>query len=473
MLIAACYVRVSTDDQLEYSPDSQVKIIMDYAKKHDMLLPEEFIFREDDGISGRKADKRPEFQRMVSEAKMKPTPFEVILVWKFSRFARNQEESIVYKSLLRREGVEVISVSEPLIEGPFGGLIERIIEWMDEYYSTNLGGEVKRGMRERLSRGLPTNAAPYGYVWKDGRFEIEPEAAAIIRQMFERYAAGEPVLQITKWANTLGTGRVWENRTIEYIVRNPVYIGKLRSGTSVNGGRDYYGEQVEVCDGQHEAIIPLELWEAVQERVSRRRRQARKHDHTANAKPRLYNGILRCSACGSTLASGGKANFWQCVRYNHGQCTVSHFTTTEAITAAVLPAIARSFESGDFITSLAVTNQREEAQQETVRRQVEQAKTRLKRVQEAYEAGVYTLDEFKESRNRIQADIESLTASLQPSSQDPEQIKKDFIDRNRKYLDVVMDATATDAERNAALKNFVSKIVFHRAENRYDIFYYL
>ena len=129
--IGAAYIRVSTDDQTEYSPDSQVKLILDYAKAHDIIIPEEYVFRENEGVSGRKADRRPEFQRMVSLAKSTDHPFDVILVWKFSRFARNQEESIVYKSLLRKQcGVDVLSVSEPLIDGPFGSLIERIIEWM-------------------------------------------------------------------------------------------------------------------------------------------------------------------------------------------------------------------------------------------------------------------------------------------------------------------------------------------------------
>ena len=97
MQTAAAYIRVSTDDQIEYSPDSQIKAIRKYAKDHDMILPEEFIF-VDEGISGRKADKRPSFQRMIGTAKIKPKPFDVILLWKFSRFARNRQDSIVYRS---------------------------------------------------------------------------------------------------------------------------------------------------------------------------------------------------------------------------------------------------------------------------------------------------------------------------------------------------------------------------------------
>lgn len=161
--IGALYIRVSTDKQEELSPDAQKRLGLEFAKKNGILVKDEFIFIEN-GISGRKADKRPEFQRMISIAKSKPSPFQVIVVWKFSRFARNQEESIVYKSMLKKQcDVDVVSISEPLIDGPFGSLIERIIEWMDEYYSINLSAEVKRGQTEKALRGGYQSAPPFGY----------------------------------------------------------------------------------------------------------------------------------------------------------------------------------------------------------------------------------------------------------------------------------------------------------------------
>ena len=122
MKVACAYIRVSTDKQEELSPDAQKRLLIDYAKKHNMSLLAENIYI-DNGISGKKADKRPEFMKMISLAKSKEHPFDIILVWKFSRFARNQEESIVYKSLLKKNNVEVVSISEPLIDGPFGSLI--------------------------------------------------------------------------------------------------------------------------------------------------------------------------------------------------------------------------------------------------------------------------------------------------------------------------------------------------------------
>lgn len=162
MNTAAAYIRVSTDDQIEFSPDSQLKAIRKYAKDHELILPDEFIF-VDEGISGRKADKRPSFQRMIGTAKLKPKPFDVILLWKFSRFARNRQDSIVYKSMLRKQcGIDVISISEQLSEDNTSVLIEALIEAMDEYYSLNLAEEVKRGMSEKFSRG--------GVVWPVSSF---------------------------------------------------------------------------------------------------------------------------------------------------------------------------------------------------------------------------------------------------------------------------------------------------------------
>ncbi len=110
MKTACAYIRVSTDKQEELSPNAQKRLIFDYCKKNNYKITDEYLFIEN-GISGKKAEKRPQFQKMIHMAKSKEHPFDIILVWKFSRFARNQEESIVYKSLLKKSNVEVISIS--------------------------------------------------------------------------------------------------------------------------------------------------------------------------------------------------------------------------------------------------------------------------------------------------------------------------------------------------------------------------
>ena len=118
-------------------------------------LGHEFHFEElvDEAESARTTD-RPAFQQMISEAKQKSSPFEAIVVWKLNRFARNREDSIIYKSLLRKRGVQVISINENFDDGPTGKLLEGIIESIDEFYSANLSQDTIRGMRENLLRGF-------------------------------------------------------------------------------------------------------------------------------------------------------------------------------------------------------------------------------------------------------------------------------------------------------------------------------
>lgn len=265
--IGAAYIRVSDERQDEYSPDSQLKKIREHAARDGVTIPDEYVFY-DDGISGRSVKKRDDFKRMIAIAKEKTHPFEVIYVWKFSRFARNQEESLVYKNLLKRFGVSVVSVSQTIPDGPFGSLIERVIEWMDEFYSVNLAEEVKRGMTEKVSRGEPVVPPPFGYIMKDRKYYPDEEGgtANIVREIFERYANGEKqrVIAISLGERGVRTkqGNMPENRWIDYILRNPCYIGKIRwslEGVRAVSKRDYDNDNIMVVDSDHEPLVSMEL----------------------------------------------------------------------------------------------------------------------------------------------------------------------------------------------------------------------
>ncbi len=158
MKVAAAYIRVSTDDQIEYSPASQLEKIQEFAKRNDYILPQEFIFI-DEGISGRNTKKRVAFNRMIGIAKQKTKPFDAILLWKFSRFARNREDSIVYKSMLRKQcGIDVISISENVGDDKISVLIEALIEAMDEYYSINTRETKSHAQNKIYAARLSKNA---------------------------------------------------------------------------------------------------------------------------------------------------------------------------------------------------------------------------------------------------------------------------------------------------------------------------
>ena len=158
---AALYARVSSDRQdVDLSIAAQLRALRDYADKNGYLIAREYV---DEAQSGRVAD-RPEFRKMIDEASRPESPFHEILVWKFSRFTRKREHAVAFKSMLRRKGIRVVSITEQAEDTSTGRLLEGIIESVDEFYSENLAQEVLRGMREAASRGFwVASRTPYGY----------------------------------------------------------------------------------------------------------------------------------------------------------------------------------------------------------------------------------------------------------------------------------------------------------------------
>lgn len=172
---------------------------------------------------------------MIATAKQTPKPFDAILVWKFSRFARNQDESTFYKSMLRKKlGIDVISVSEPVLDGMYGRLIEMIIEWQDEFYSYNLGAEVTRGMKKKAEKGEPQVIPPLGYrvPYKGAAPEIVPDEADIVKLIFRMFLDGESPFTIARYLSEHGVtgkrgGHIWST-CIKRMLSNPYYIGYSR-----------------------------------------------------------------------------------------------------------------------------------------------------------------------------------------------------------------------------------------------------
>ena len=146
-----------------------------------------------DEAESAKSASRPAFQEMVAAAKKKEKPFDAILVWKLSRFARNREDSIIYKSLLRKRGMSVISINEQIDDTAAGRLLEGMIEVIDEFYSANLAQDTMRGMKENNSRGFFNGGkVPFGYrrvkVGVNGsqKTKLEPDKAQalIVKRAF-------------------------------------------------------------------------------------------------------------------------------------------------------------------------------------------------------------------------------------------------------------------------------------------------
>lgn len=476
MKVAACYIRVSTEEQIEFSPESQLKRIRDYAKQNGYILPQEYIFM-DEGISGKNTQKRPEFNKMIGVAKSKPKPFDAILLWKFSRFARNREDSIVYKSMLRKQlGIDVISISENIGDDKTSVIFEAMIEAMDEYYSINLGEEVKRGMLEKVSRGEAVSQAPFGYKIVDKQLIPDEETAPVVKKIFEKYCNGGYLKVIAKEISDEGyrtiRGNRFDNRNIEYIIRNPVYIGKIRWCSDGEIKRHYDNPNIMVVDGKHQAIISEKLFQAAQNRLAEQKNKYKRGQHKEPANYML-KGLVRCHSCGSVLSlstNNSKYKYLQCLKYCHGKCTVSHHVVLATLNNIVLNTIEISFKTQTFnlvqrkkVSSIADSTS-------NIKKQIEKETRKLQRVKEAYEDEVYTLAEYKESKRNIEQTIKQLQDKLiaQPQSID----KARFVAEHMSTLEQLKDEKVPENEKNELLRSFVDKILYNKFSKSVELFFY-
>lgn len=480
------YVRVSTGKQDELSPDSQAKLLKDYAKSHGYVVSK--IFYEV-GISGRKADKRPEFQKMIGLAKSSDHPADAILVWKYSRFARNQEESIVYKSLLKKKhNVDVISVSEPLVDGPFGSLIERIIEWMDEYYSVRLSGEVTRGMKEKAERGGYQARPPLGYkiVTHKEPPVIVPEEAEIVKLIFEKYANENlGIFEIARLLNMhnfkTSHGKEFERRSIEYILQNPTYCGMIRWNRTINETNEIRPEsEWIVTDGEHPAIISKELFGKAQERYKReyRPRGAR----PVSTYKHWLSGVVKCPTCGRTMTANTIRNntrvysHFRCYGYTKGKCMANNSISSIKLEPAVLESIKTVLDNGKITYRKIEAKTDDTVDLKTILEdQIKKIDVKLQRIKEAYMNGIDTMEEYKENKQAVQEEKQHLEKQLSEIKEEKSNSKDDDEDmllRVKNVYDILSSDSVDATTKNDVLRSVVEKIIYEKDKDLLKVYYY-
>ena len=303
MDVLAFYLRVSTPKQVEegISLDHQLEKMHEYAKKHRGIISDENVFVEK-GKTGTN-DNRPEFQRMVTLGLRNPPPFSKILVWSFSRFARDQEDSIINKMMLKRNGVSVVSINpgEDIPEGDFAFIQERLIENADDRFSRSLSINVKSTFISHSERGYwLTSRYPFGYKLiheMDGKKErkklkIDPPNAGLVEKMFALSDRGLSVKRIRK--AMLVDGEEFTDAMIYGILHNRHYCGDrvIRSKISKFNSSN---EPHTIIENTHPPIIDRRLFERVQ-------RKMRKHKKSPETKGlvgnKLFTGLITCVRCG-------------------------------------------------------------------------------------------------------------------------------------------------------------------------------
>jgi DNA invertase Pin-like site-specific DNA recombinase len=492
MIRDVIYARVSSDKQdVDLSISAQLKALRERSARDENVLLYEFT---DEAESGKTSD-RPQFRKMIAMARQEPKPFDRILIWKFSRFARNREDSIVYKALLRKKGIQVVSINEPVEDTATGRLMEAIIECMDEFYSSNLGDEVTRGMRESASRGFHVGShTPYGYQRikvNDGgkerpKLEIEPDKARTIKRVFDEMSAGKGLTEIVKELNGEGIcgpkGRGWSKTTIHKILTNEAYAGVLVWGkTSVRNL-----EPVRVEDAWP-AIIDKDIFEKAQAML-KSRAFVNMHPQRS-ASQYLLSGLAKCGYCGRALvgqdAKGGKFHYYVCgtlLKKGSGACK-SHYINSGKFERLIIDKIKEQILTEENLRELVrLVNEEMDAsfacskdQLDAVLKEVAEVGRRLDRLYDAIETGKVNLDDLaprikllKDQKAKLESqkwDLEWQMKSRKVELADPETVTS-YVNDLRTVL-----SESSMAERKSFIKSFVKEVIVtgNRAELKYTI----
>ena len=305
------YARYSSDNQREESIEVQLRECKAFAEKNDIQIVDAYI----DRALLAKTDNRPSFQKMVKDSVK--SGFQVIIAWKLDRFARNRYDSAHYKSLLRKNGVKVISATETISEGAEGILLESMLEGMAEYYSVELAEKTLRGMKENaLACKSNGGLLPIGYVADENlHYQIDPVLAPVVVQAFTRYLEGATIKEITKELNAKGVrskrGKKISENTVSLMLHNRKYIGEYRF-------RD-----VVVPNGIP-AIVPKELFDRVQERLAANKKAPAKHkaEDEYLLTTKLFCGKCKCMMAGESGTSQNDTTYryYKCpgVKYHRG-----------------------------------------------------------------------------------------------------------------------------------------------------------
>ncbi len=475
----ALYTRVSSDKQdKDLSISAQLHMMRDYAARNGYEIVKEFV---DEAKTGRTTD-RSAFKEMIALCKCSPKHVDAILVYKLSRFARNREVSIVYKTKLRKNGIQVISITEPLDDTPTGRLLEGIIESLDEFYSDNLGEDVTRGMRESASRGFYLSAKPpYGYrkvkvldgLKERTSLEIDDKQTTTVTSIFDDILGGKGLKEIAKELNRKGIegprGKGWGKTGLHFILTNDAYVGTLVWGQNSKQGLD----PIRV-ESAWPSLIDQDTFDRVQAQF-KDRAPAKVHPKRASSRF-LLSGLAHCGHCGKALvgqdAKGGKFSYYVCGTLDKkgaGSCPARYLNSVK-FERLIIDRIKQHILTPDHLIHLVeLVNEEMDKSSRSYQQEIENSESniisinrRLEKLYDAIETGNVDLKDLGPRIKELRARQEKLMArkaELQVFLSDrriqlasPE-IVAAYVNDLHKLL-----SESSLAERRAFIKSFVKDV---------------
>ena len=306
------YARFSSHNQREASIEQQVEMCTALAKRMGLTVLDTY---SDKAISGR-TDNRPSFQRMMNDATT--GMFDYVLAWKSNRMGRNMLEAMLNDATLQEEGVRTVYVEEDFEDNAAGRFALRNMMNVNQFYSESMAEDVRRGMMDNATKCMVNGRTPFGYKkGKDGKYEIVPDQAEIVREIFNRVIEGWPHVDIMDDLNARGIknrdGNIWQRTTFDKMLRNEQYIGVYKfSGVRTEGGIP--------------PILDRETFEEVQLLLTTKKHPRGRRRNTQDY---MLTGKLFCGQCGSpmvgicgTSRNGDRHYYYLCQgKHNKNGCT--------------------------------------------------------------------------------------------------------------------------------------------------------
>lgn len=320
--VAVVYARYSSLAQRDVSIDDQVAECRRYAEAHGLRVAHVYADR---AMSGR-TDARPQLQEMLADSEA--GVFSTVLVYKLDRFARNRADAATHRRELERRGVALVSVTEPVPEGPNGIILAGMVEAFAEYYSANLSVQVLRGMRGNADRCMTNGLKVYGYrEGRDGRYEVDEAEAALVVRMFELYVGGWKAERVGGWMAARGaTTRIGTPASGPWVldrIHDERYVGV------------YHWDDRRVEGGMPQ-IVDRSLWDAAQSR--RRPSDSTRKSHAYPLSGRMVDAGTGAGMYGySARGKSGRSYSYYAVDLGGGRrATVRSSDVDSAVAGAVL-----------------------------------------------------------------------------------------------------------------------------------------
>ena len=405
-MTAVIYARYSSDNQREESIEGQIRECTAYAEKNGITIVKHYIDR---AISA-KTDNRPEFQQMIKDSDKKL--FDIVLVWKLDRFARNRYDSARYKTQLKKNGVKLMSATEIISEGPEGIILESVLEGYAEYYSADLAEKVVRGQTENILKGRCNGGrGTFGYTLDSERkFHIDPLTSPFVMESFKKYNEGSTMKEIRDWLNENGiknpVGGAFTYNSVEHMLKNRRYIGELKF-------RDV------VVPDAIPPIIPLELFEDVQEKIAKNKkapaRRKAEDDYLLTTK-------LFCGYCGAlmfgesgTSRTGEVHRYYKCATAKkHKGCkkkTVRKQWLEDLVVNQTMQLVRDDAAMESIIAKVMELQNKENTNIPLYEKQLRDAESGIQNMLNAIQAGILTsstkerLEQLEETKRELEARI--------------------------------------------------------------------